>query len=53
MIIESVVDRSAIEQTAGPKRLVQCRVLEPVSLAAHNGGVVVMETFRDHIEATG
>jgi hypothetical protein len=28
-------------------------VLEPVSLAAHNGGVVVMEAFRDHIEAAG
>ena len=40
-------------RAAGPKRLVQCLVLEPVSLAAHNGGVVVMETFRDHIEATG
>jgi hypothetical protein len=40
-------------RAAGPKRLVQCRVLEPVSLAAHNGGVVVMEAFWDHIEAAG
>ncbi len=40
-------------RAAGPKRLVQCRVLEPVSLAALNGGVEVMEAFRDHIEAAG
>jgi hypothetical protein len=31
----------------------QLRLLEPVSLAAHNGGVVVMEMFRVHIEAAG